>query len=350
MHAPKIPTNEAKRVALPHELRVLDSSAEEQFDRYTRLAKRLFGVPIAAVSLVDADQQWFKSHKGLAAQQTSIELSFGGHAIAGEAPMVVPDAKLDARFADNPLVVGHPSVRFYAGAPLCHPAGGKLGTFCVIDHQPREFDEQDAASLADLAKMVSEELVRVSLSLTDDLTGLANRRGFEAVAAHVLSVAARAGTTPALACFDLDGLKPINDGYGHAAGDQVLQAFSVLLQQTFRESDVIARLGGDEFCALLNTNDPGQATVALDRLRAATEAHNASWRKPYSVRFSVGVAAAHEPECTVDALLERADKAMYADKRARRLALRTLVDESRAERPLGRNSMGPVIAPSLKFA
>jgi len=138
---------------------VLDTMPEEAFDRLTRLAARLFGVPYALVTLVDEERQWFKSCFGINLAGTPRSLSFCTHAIEQDGVMVVPDARQDARFADNLLVTGAPHIRFYAGAPLITPDGYKLGTLCILSDQPRpELTPEERATLNDLAALVMDEL------------------------------------------------------------------------------------------------------------------------------------------------------------------------------------------------
>ncbi len=162
MIPPVPPPDEPARLSSLRELGVLDTPAEERFDRVTRIAQALFDVPIALVSLVDADRQWFKSHPGLDAAETSREISFCGHAIRGAEVFVVPDALRDERFSDNPLVVGAPEIRFYAGAPLSAPDGHKIGTLCLIDRKPREMSAGQRAALRDLADLVQGEIARTA--------------------------------------------------------------------------------------------------------------------------------------------------------------------------------------------
>ena len=133
MQSPDFPPDEAFRLRTLTSLSILDTPAEERFDRLTRLAQRLFNVPIALVSLIDSNRQWFKSCQGLDVRETPRDVSFCAHAILGNDLLVVPDAAADARFADNPLVTGEPFIRFYAGCPLKAPNGSLLGTLCVID-------------------------------------------------------------------------------------------------------------------------------------------------------------------------------------------------------------------------
>ncbi len=130
MKSPDTPNNEEARLKSLHSLDILDTPAEERFDRYTRLAQRMLNVPIALVSLVDTDRQWFKSCLGLDAVETSREVSFCGHTILCDELLVVNDALADERFADNPLVTGAPNIRFYAGYPLIYSDGSNLGTLC----------------------------------------------------------------------------------------------------------------------------------------------------------------------------------------------------------------------------
>jgi len=151
--------DEASRLNALHALNLLDTQPEERFDRYTRIAAALFDVPIALVTLVDADRQWFKSCIGSDDRETSREVSFCAHALECRQMLVVPDALLDARFADNPLVTSGPRIRFYAGAPLFLRGGHCVGTLCIIDRRPRRLATDELGLLRDLAALVEQELV-----------------------------------------------------------------------------------------------------------------------------------------------------------------------------------------------
>jgi diguanylate cyclase (GGDEF)-like protein/PAS domain S-box-containing protein len=149
-------TEQARLTALA-ELEILDTPAETRFDRFTRLAAMTFGVPIALVSLVDENRQWFKSRHGLAASETPRAISFCAHTVASGDMLVVEDATLDRRFSDNPLVTGEPGIRFYAGQPVCN-GGQPVGTLAIIDTAPRQFSAAQRQVLQDLAEMVEVEL------------------------------------------------------------------------------------------------------------------------------------------------------------------------------------------------
>lgn len=311
MEVAPIPENEQQRLAALRALALLDTEPEERFDRVTRLAQRLFDVPIALVSLVDAHRQWFKSRQGIDLTETSREVSFCAHAVASGSVLHVPDATADPRFAANPLVASDPAIRFYAGCPLVEPGGAVVGTLCVIDRRARELSVDDLRSLRDLADMVEREIAALHAAAIDELTGLHNRRGFELVAAKVLAICRRRALPATVVFADLDGLKELNDRYGHERGDEALRAFARIFERTFRASDVVARLGGDEFGLLLSGT--ASAVDAEARLHRALARHEIDTGVPLAA--SVG-SAPFDPSSdeTLDDLLRRADQAMYAQK------------------------------------
>jgi CheY-like chemotaxis protein len=156
----QMPENEDARLAALKKLKILDTDPEERFDRITRIASESFDVPIALVSLVDRDRQWFKSCIGLSVKETPRDMALCAHAILEDQVLIVPDALFDPRFADNPLVTGEPHVRFYAGCPLKLPDGNRIGTLCLIDSQPRQLNARKISLLKDLGKLVEIELLR----------------------------------------------------------------------------------------------------------------------------------------------------------------------------------------------
>lgn len=157
MLLPPTPQNESARIAALHALNVLDTVQEERFDRLTRLAMRVFNVPYSTISMIDTHRQWFKSIQGLSLCETSRDISFCAHAILFDEILYVENALKDDRFHDNPVVVGEPKIRFYAGCSL-NVNGFKMGTFCVFDKKPRAFTSDDRQLLRDLAAIAEEEL------------------------------------------------------------------------------------------------------------------------------------------------------------------------------------------------
>lgn len=177
MKAPQLPANEAERLASLRSYEVLDTDQEESFDGLARLAAHILETPIALISLVDTNRQWFKARYGLDVPELPRDVSFCGHAVEHEAPLIVPDTHKDDRFADNPLVTGDPRIRFYAGMPLRSPDGYVLGTVCAIDRVPREATPRQLEMLALLGAQVVRLLEKRRLRLTID------RQRREAVAA-----------------------------------------------------------------------------------------------------------------------------------------------------------------------
>ncbi|GAC1387958.1 MAG: sensor domain-containing diguanylate cyclase [Vulcanimicrobiaceae bacterium] len=316
MLKPGIPVNEPARLHSLRALNILDTLPEERFDRVTRLAKRLFGVPIALISLIDENRQWFKSNQGLGVSETPREISFCAHAIFVDDVFIVPDTLADERFYDNPLVINEPHVRFYAGRPLQLSDGNKIGTLCLLDSVPREFDSEDRKLLHDLAIMAEREIEAVQMATMDDLTQLSNRRGMLILGEHGLKLCNRLKKSVSLFFFDLDDFKTINDRFGHAEGDHALQAFARLLTQTFRDADVIARIGGDEFVVMMTDCTAEQGNAVAQRLSRALDEYNNKGGRGYVITFSVGVIVHDSLQpVAMSTLIAEADAEMYERKR-----------------------------------
>jgi len=160
MESPGLPLNEAERLQCLEEHQILDTPPEPAFDNLVELTAHILDAPIVLVSLVSAERQWFKACLGLDVRETPRAISFCGHVVEGDAPLEVRDALQDPRFADNPLVVGGPLIRFYAGQPLRTSEGYVLGTLCVVDQQPRSFSEQQHRWHEKIARQVADQLER----------------------------------------------------------------------------------------------------------------------------------------------------------------------------------------------
>lgn len=316
MIKPEFPANEAERLHALRALQILDTSHEERFDRVTRMAKRMFGVEISLVSLVDQDRQWFKSAQGLDASETSREISFCGHAINQDGLFIIPNAIDDVRFSDNPLVTDAPNIRFYAGYPLKLRHGINLGTLCLIDSKPKHLNEEDKQLLNDLGAMIEQEIRSIQLATLDELTLISNRRGFLTLAEHSQKICRRKKTSISVILFDLNKFKPINDNFGHHEGDFALKQFAEVMRSVFRESDVIGRLGGDEFVVMLTDTNDEQITVTLERFKTAIVAMNKDINKPYLIEYSAGVASfSYDTEQSLEEMIAEADASMYEKKK-----------------------------------
>ncbi|MDF1800747.1 MAG: diguanylate cyclase [Planctomycetota bacterium] len=288
MQHPIVPSNEAERVASLLRLQVLDTPGEERFDRITRLSKNFFDVPISLISLVDDKRQWFKSRQGLSACETSRDISFCGHAILGEDAFVVENASTDERFHDNPLVVGAPHIRFYAGHPLADPAGNRLGTLCIIDSDPRSFGPADQEALRDLAMVAQAELSFVQLGLTqldligrsssaqrksllDPLTGTWNRAGTSEVLAGGL-VRCRGRDLPlSILRVKVSGQQGPRTAWSEQEGEVVLGEVAQALRSCARGHDAIGRIGEDEFLVMLLACDEADAPDCIATVQGRAE-------------------------------------------------------------------------------
>ncbi|BDH45837.1 GGDEF domain-containing protein [Salmonella enterica subsp. enterica serovar Choleraesuis] len=313
------PLNEAQRLCSLRESGLLDVPPSERFDRLTRIAQRLFNLPIALVSLVDSDRLWFTASTGLDCREAPRDVSFCSHTILHNKPFIVNDALKDPRFFDNPWVLGENNVRFYAGCPLRLPDGAVAGAFCLVDNKPRDFSDEDVAALCDLAAIVEDEFAALNIATIDELTQLFNRRGFFGLSNYALASAVRRAGDLSLGFIDLDDFKKINDNYGHEQGDHALVHMASMMRQTFRETDILARIGGDEFCVLFADTPENGAWIAMTCLEERIADFNARNNYPWKLAFSWGIepfdGAQHE---TLEALLKAADERMYDMKHQHR--------------------------------
>jgi diguanylate cyclase (GGDEF)-like protein len=308
MIKPPIPIDELLRLETLRRLNILDTDAEERFDRVTRLARRVFGTPIALVSLVDAERQWFKSSQGLEATETHRDISFCGHAVADGRMLIVSDTLEDERFSDNPLVTCDPNIRFYAGYPLSAPDGRKVGTLCVIDREPREVTPEDIKLLEELGHMVEEELVIANMLREDPVTGLSNRDGFSLIAKHLLAMCARTESPASLILFRLTREKASHDSIEPAEFDRATIELAQLLMANFRDSDVVGRIGVELFAVLLTGAQLDDEGKARQRLLERVEHRNRQCDSGYKLEVE-SYAIAYHPERhpDVEALLQDAE-------------------------------------------
>ncbi|WP_279476871.1 PAS domain S-box protein [Aeromonas veronii] len=212
-----IPQDEAERLNLLHALNILDTPSEEAFDRITRLVAHILDVPIALVSLVDTDRQWFKSRIGIDANETPREVAFCAHAIAQTTPLIVTDTTQDSRFMSNALVTGNPNIRFYAGVPLRSIGGLSIGTLCAIDSKPRQLSPDEISILVDLAALVSKEMQMREAMLLSHARSEQAIQAMEDVEARFRAIFERAGVGIAMVAPDGGWLR-VNDALCQIVG------------------------------------------------------------------------------------------------------------------------------------
>lgn len=339
MIAAPIPIDEEARIAALDSYHILDTMPEQVFDDITYLASLICRTPIALISLVDRERQWFKSRIGLEAAETHRDLAFCAHAILEpEVVLVVKDAELDARFADNDLVHDG-TVRFYAGAPLQTGEGNALGTICVIDQRPRELDNYQQTALQALSRQVMGQLELrkalhdleryqsrlesyqiqletsnqelAALGRRDGLTSLANRQAFDERLDDEMHRARKSGRPLCLLMVDVDYFKQYNDTFGHSAGDDVLIEIARHLSDIGRADDFVARYGGEEFAVILPETPVEGAAVVAERIRRRVANHSWEHRE---VTISIGLDQMKNDDLTPRELISRADAALYEAK------------------------------------
>ncbi|WP_417803717.1 sensor domain-containing diguanylate cyclase [Thalassospira lucentensis] len=342
-----IPSNEVERQKSLEAMSVLSTPRDPELDRITRLAERLFGSDIVAISLLDNDRQFFKSRVNLSVSETSRDISFCGHAVMYDAPLVVPNALEDERFYDNPLVTGGPEIRSYLGVPISNQQGYKLGTLCVIDGNQRNFTKEEIQTLQDLARWVetvlalryterSQQQLLKDLDtaqrelLIDTLTGIWNRRGLEELLSREISAAQMKKTPVGIFMLDIDHFKSINDTNGHLIGDKVIQSISEIMSSSLRDQDITGRFGGEEFVCIL----PG---LRLERMmylgykicETIAEQCKVPNKDGEQISVTVSVGATWvSPQTTQlygsEQILQMADDALYKAKQAGRNTVRYL--------------------------
>ncbi|ACL23709.1 sensor domain-containing diguanylate cyclase [Chloroflexus aggregans] len=348
---PPIPANETERLRELESYHILDTLPEQFYEDIVRLAAYICQTPMALVNLIDRDRQWSKARLGFTDSEVDRKLAFCSYTINyPDDVFVVPDATCDERFAHNPFVCGDPYIRFYAGAPLVTPNGYALGTVCVVDVRPHRLTPEQIEMLRVLARQVVRQLElrrdvlaleqrlltneqeKLSLrayllsieaqlaqaqqqALTDPLTGLLNRRGFEQRLQEEIDRSLRYNVPMALLMVDIDHFKAINDTFGHVAGDEILRMVAQLLRENVRRHDIVARYGGEEFAVILPATGFEGTPILGERIRRAVQ--QAAW--PYvPVTISVGGACCDATMTNATDLLTAADHALYDAKRSGR--------------------------------
>lgn len=351
------------RLAALRDLGLLDSPVSESFDRLTRIAKATLGVPVALVSLVDEDRQFFLSQQGLTGdwarfRQTPLSHSFCQHAVADRRPLIVPDARSSPLVATN-LAVRDLDVIAYAGVPLILETGHAIGAVCAIDGKPRQWSDTEIALLEDIAATVKEIIdLRAALAdvgMHDRLTGLPNRMLLVQQCEQLLH--RPDGERLAVMCVGLDDFTQINQAFGTERADAVLCAAGDRLGEALRDSDFLGRLRGDMFVILAdNIADEREALTLAGRIRhELSESPLSLDSEPLAVSATVGVALPRKGSRGADLITEAAN-AMRQAKRNHTRTQTSRADwtEQAAERvrlrqalggALGRDEIRPVFQP-----
>jgi diguanylate cyclase (GGDEF)-like protein len=334
--------DETRRLEILDSYRVVDTPPEPTYDDIVNMASLMCGTPIALVSLITEDRQWFKARVGLEASETPRDQAFCAHAIRDPlSVMEVQDASKDPRFMHNPLVTGEPGIRFYAGAPLLTPSGAALGTVCVIDRVPRELTPAMAQGLQALARQAGEllalrransdletlnqsvmemqvELEQYQVQLESEntslaqsnpiesVTGLNNQRAFERLLVDEIQRMERNGTALALLLADIDHYRVFARDFGNVAADDALRRVAKAFKAQARGYDTLACLQSRRLAVLLPGTDAAELVAVAERFRRAVAALPPIGR---GLRVSVGVAVARPADAPLD-IMESAAAAL----------------------------------------
>ena len=283
MKIPQKPVDEDERMSVLNELNIIYTPAEERFDRITRLAKLIFKVPIAVISLVADDIQYFKSIQGLDTCETSREVSFCGHAILGNDTFIVPDTLKAPDFADNPLVVNEPHIRFYAGEPIALDSQN-LGTLCLIDYEPREFSEVDKETLKSLARMVENELKLTLYTqpqkeilgemndverklLLDPVTGCWNGKGFDLLLDKKLNKSNQTDNPVSILLLEVEWDNEQDKSLSDHDRNTVIKECAQRIRNSVGTKDIIGRLRDKQFILFLNNCDKFQCRSITQKIQ-----------------------------------------------------------------------------------
>ena len=283
---------------------------ERPFTRIVELAALVMEAPMAGVGLLGETREVFVARAGPLFASAPREETLCEVAWRDRVPLVVPDARADARFADLPCVAGAPGIRGYLG----HPLGGERGVLCIADTKPRAFDGRDVQLMAALARLASGELTLRRIALRDALTGLLSRRAWYAAARRAEGLAAR-GQDWSVLCIDLDRFKEVNDTHGHAAGDAVLQEVGARVSRAVRSGEAVGRIGGDEFAVAIQGGRAHAARLAARVARAlgaSPAVHDGT-----ALPLSASIGTARIGPAGLDAAMEEADAALYRAKSER---------------------------------
>lgn len=337
MQAPVIPANEAERLASLQNMLLLDTPDEEAFDRITRIAFHLFEVPIALVSLIDVNRQWFKSCIGLPVRETGRDISFCGHAILGDELFIISDATQDARFADNPLVSGEPHIRFYAGKPLRNAEGFNIGTLCIIDSQPRQLTETQKQMFSDLGSWAETVLRLRQLSATqttllqqldsaqrkqqiDPVLQVWNEQSMRQLLQAELAQQHQSAQPLVMATLSVDQYPQLQQQFGQEFASQALKTVSTRLRSNITDKDILGRYRDNELLILL----PGypesliqQCGESLRHCIETTDPIDAPNGDSVALSVSIGIVAVRPQTTpiTLADLLSITEQAHYQAKR-----------------------------------
>ena len=305
------PYDEEERLDALDRLNILSGDSDERFARITRIAQRMFAVPMADFSVIDAQHQTPVACYGLDSTPIPRDISMANYTILKNDTFLVPDALADERFAGNPQVVSQPKIRFFASYPIRSKSGYRIGTLSIADRVPRSLSAHDQSVLRDLAEMIENELAFIEVSMFDRMTQMSINDGFYSLAQQGLHVCEREKTPAVAVVFDVKKMASANDNDSDFDKDKHIKVFASQLRHFFRRSDVVGRLGSEEFTALLLNARSENVDEIVRKLQTSIDIYNSESGSRAKVTFSHAIAE-FDPEnpVTSNALVSTANLAL----------------------------------------
>lgn len=266
------PFDEEERLAALAELQLIGTDSFERFDRIVRITHRLFAVPMADFSLIEADQQRMVASHGYNLETIDRDIALANYSLLKTELFQVPDTEHDERFQANPLVVDQPRIRFFASFPIHTKEGARIGALSIADHEPRTLNAHDQSVFHDLAEMAENELAFLQSVQFDRVTQLQTRERFAAVTEQSLRICERQQKSAVALVFSVDELRKGRNDPLHA--EHLVRVFASQLKHFFRKSDVVGRLNEHQFCVLLLDTDLNRIGPIIDKLQASIDIHN----------------------------------------------------------------------------
>lgn len=314
--------NEARRVDVLRSYNLLDTAAEDVFDRVTNIARNALNMPVSLITLIDKDRQWFKSKQGTEICETPRNVSFCSYAIEETRPMIIEDLRKDSRFKNNPFVTSPPYLRFYCGIPLRAKEGYNLGTLCVLGAKARRLKPQELSILTDLARLTINEIETRQVVDVDYLTGIAMRRILMRDGDKALLEAKKNSGNFGLIVFEIDYFKEIVSKCGFPAAETLLKETVAACSPLLRTQDVFARIADERFAVLLPEAHMGQTQETASKIETTIKTLRAACgNQQMTVSCSIGATTYTPADLKFNMVYTRAEIAFYQAKATRAKAL-----------------------------
>lgn len=284
------PYDEEERLEALARINILSGDSQERFDRITRIAQRMFAVPMADFSIIDQYQQTPISCYGFDKKDIPRDISIANYALLKNEVFIVPDARKDERFAGSPLVVSLPRIRFFAAYPIRTKAGKRIGMLSIADREPRGLSAHDQSVLRDLAEMLENELAFLEVAQFDRMTQMSINDGFFSLAEQSLRVCERENNPAVAVVFDVKKMHSSNDDENEFDKDKHIKVFASQLKHFFRRSDVVGRIGSEEFTALLLNARSEHVDEIVSKLQNSIDIYNAESGIKTKVSFRHAIA------------------------------------------------------------